>query len=347
MTPRHTVLILDDNPDVVESLRLLLEPSYRVLGATRVQEALCLLEQEEVHVIMTDQRMPEMSGVEFLARIREQWTDAVRVLLTGYADLPTVVDAVNVGNVHRYVSKPWDPEELLLILRQATERYEMHAERKRLLAELQVKNRELEQANVELAEAYDTTLEGWSRALELRDQETDGHTRRVTDMTLRLARAMGLPESEVVHLRRGALLHDIGKMAIPDGILLKPGPLTSKEWALMRHHPVYAHELLAPIRFLEPALAIPYCHHERWDGSGYPRGLKGEEIPLAARLFAVVDAWDALRSERPYHRALPETEVRAQIRSLAGTHFDPTVVGAFLAMLENEASSLLSVACSR
>jgi putative two-component system response regulator len=339
MKAGHPILILDDNPDVVESLRLLLEPEYRVLGAIRVRDALRLLEQEAVHVIMTDQRMPEMSGVEFLARTREKHADAVRVLFTGYADLATVVNAVNAGHVHRYIGKPWDPEELLSILRQAIERYELHTDRKRLLAELRAKNRELERANAELAEAYDTTLEGWSRALELRDQETDGHTRRVTEMTLRLARAMGLSEAERVHIRRGALLHDIGKMAIPDGILLKPGPLTPKEWSLMRHHPIYAHELLSPIRFLEPALDIPYCHHERWDGAGYPRGLKGEEIPLAARIFAVVDAWDALRSERPYHRALPEAEVRAQLQAQAGSHFDPAVVAAFLDLLADDTSA--------
>jgi putative nucleotidyltransferase with HDIG domain len=323
---------------VVESLGLLLQPTYRFLGATRVRQALRLLEEEEVHIIMTDQRMPEMSGVEFLSQIREKYTDAVRVLFTGYADLPSVINAVNLGNVHRYIGKPWDPEELLAVLRQATERYDLLAERKRLVAALQAKNRELEQANAELAEAYDTTLEGWSRALELRDQETEGHTRRVTEMTLRLARALGLDDGELVHVRRGALLHDIGKMAIPDGILLKPGPLTDEEWALMRHHPIYAHELLAPIRFLKAALDIPYCHHERWDGTGYPRGLKREEIPLAARIFAVVDAWDALRSERPYHQPLPEAEVRAQLRSLAGTHFDPKVVDAFLQMLASGAA---------
>ena len=188
---------------------------------------------------------------------------------------------------------------------------------------------DLQRSNVELALAYDKTLEGWSSALDLRDHETEGHTQRVTAMTLRLARALGLPDSDLVHLRRGALLHDIGKMGIPDSILLKPGPLTDEEWVVMKKHPVYAHELLSPIPHLCPALAIPYCHHEKWDGSGYPRGLKGEQIPLAARIFAVVDVWDALRSDRPYRRGWDEEKVREHIAQGSGQHFDPLVVEAF------------------
>jgi HD-GYP domain-containing protein (c-di-GMP phosphodiesterase class II) len=188
----------------------------------------------------------------------------------------------------------------------------------------------LQRANVELTMAYDTTLEGWSRALDLRDKETEGHTQRVTELTLRLARAMGVSEDELVHVRRGVLLHDIGKMGIPDSILLKPGPFTEEEWAIMRQHPLYAYKMLAPIVYLHSALDIPYCHHEKWDGTGYPRGLKGEEIPLAARIFAVVDVWDALRSDRPYRPAWPEEKAWEYIQEQAGKHFDPRVVEVFL-----------------
>ena len=191
---------------------------------------------------------------------------------------------------------------------------------------------DLQRYNLELSLAYDTTLEGWSHALDLRDRETEGHTQRVTEMTVRLARAMGLDELALIHLRRGAILHDIGKMGIPDAILLKPGPLTDQEWMTMKLHPVYAYELLSPIAFLHPALDIPYCHHEKWDGSGYPRGLEGEEIPLAARIFAVADVYDALRSDRPYRAAWSEERTLEYIRSQAGTHFDPTVVDEFLRM---------------
>jgi PAS domain S-box-containing protein len=192
---------------------------------------------------------------------------------------------------------------------------------------------DLQKSNAELSLAYDTTLEGWSRALDLRDHETVGHTRRVTEMTMRLAEAMGVPESELVHIHRGALLHDIGKMGIPDSILLKTGPLLDREWDIMRRHPLYAYELLSPIAFLRPALDIPYCHHEKWDGTGYPQGLKGTQIPLAARIFSVVDVWDALSSDRPYRVAWPEASVCAHIEALADTHFDPDVVRVFLSLL--------------
>ncbi len=189
---------------------------------------------------------------------------------------------------------------------------------------------ELQRTNTELALSYDRTLEGWSRALEFRDREAPGHTERVTSWTLRLAQALGLPDRELVHLRRGALLHDIGKMAIPDSILLKPGPLSDEEWVHMRRHPLYAYQLLSPIPFLRQALDIPLFHHEAWDGTGYPYGLAKESIPLAARVFAVVDVWDALRSVRPYRDAWPELKVQAHLRAQAGTSLDPSAVDTFL-----------------
>ena len=190
----------------------------------------------------------------------------------------------------------------------------------------------LQRSNIELQVAYDATLEGWVRALDLRDDETEGHTQRVTEMTLRLARCMGFSEADLVHIRRGALLHDIGKVGISDRLLLKPGKLEDDEWVTMRRHPVYAHDLLAPITYLRPALDIPFCHHEKWDGTGYPRGLKGDAIPLAARVFAIVDVWDALLSDRPYRQAWPIEKVKEYIQSQAGTHFDPQVVETFFAI---------------
>ena len=193
--------------------------------------------------------------------------------------------------------------------------------------------------------AYDATIAGWSRALDYRDHETEGHSHRVTELTLRLARAFGVGEDEMVHVRRGALLHDIGKMAVPDSVLLKPGPLDDSEWEVMRRHPAYAHEMLAPIAFLRPALDIPRCHHEKWDGTGYPQCLQGEQIPLAARLFAVVDVWDALRSDRPYRKAWDRGRVLDHIRGLSGTHFDPQVVRAFLALMaESDQRQALALA---
>ena len=188
---------------------------------------------------------------------------------------------------------------------------------------------ELQRSNIDLTFAYDSALEGWSRALELRDIETEGHTIRVTEMTLCLARAMGLGKEELVHVRRGSLLHDIGKMAVPDSILLKKGPLTDAEWEIMRSHPVYAYSMLSPIPYLRPALDIPYSHHERWDGSGYPRGLMADQISPAARIFAIADVWDALTSDRPYRKAWQAERAVEHIHEESGRHFDPAVVEAF------------------
>jgi putative nucleotidyltransferase with HDIG domain len=191
----------------------------------------------------------------------------------------------------------------------------------------------LQRSNVEITLAYDSTLEGWVRMLDLRDEETEGHTQRVTEMTLRLAQALGVEANEMVHIRRGALLHDIGKMGVPDSILHKPGPLTDEEQKIMRKHPEYAYNMLAPIAYLRPALDIPYNHHECWDGTGYPRGLKEKQIPLAARIFAVVDVWDALSHDRPYRKAWSPEKIREYIQSEFGGHFDPEVAGTFLKMV--------------
>jgi HD-GYP domain-containing protein (c-di-GMP phosphodiesterase class II) len=195
---------------------------------------------------------------------------------------------------------------------------------------------ELKSSNNELMLAYDTTIMGWSSALDLRDHETEGHTQRVTKATLRLAQAMGVSETDLVQIRRGALLHDIGKMPIPDKILLKPDALDDEEWEVMRQHPANARKLLSSIAYLKPALNIPYYHHEKWDGTGYPEGISGENIPLEARIFAVVDVWDALRSKRRYREAWTDEKVRSYIRNQAGKHFDPRVVEIFEELINTE-----------
>ena len=196
----------------------------------------------------------------------------------------------------------------------------------------------LNQTIEELVIAYDETIQGWATALEMRDSETQGHSARVCELTIALARKMNIPEKELVHLRRGVLLHDIGKMAIPDAILHKPGPLTDEEWRVMRRHPEYARTYLIKVPFLGPALDIPYFHHERWDGSGYPNGLVGENIPLYARVFAVVDVWDALTSDRPYRQAWPPEKTLAYLQTEAGRQFDPRVVAAFVELVQHQIS---------
>jgi putative nucleotidyltransferase with HDIG domain len=192
----------------------------------------------------------------------------------------------------------------------------------------------LQKSHLDLTLSYDATIEGWARALEMRDMETEGHSRRVVEITLDLAESMGIDGKELAHIRRGALLHDIGKMAVPDVILQKPGNLTDEEWEIMRLHPTYAMEWLSSTDYLLPALDIPYCHHEKWDGTGYPQGLKGNLIPKAARIFAIVDVWDALRSDRPYRKAWPRKKILEYIQDQSGKHFDPAVVVKFLEMLK-------------
>jgi HD-GYP domain-containing protein (c-di-GMP phosphodiesterase class II) len=192
----------------------------------------------------------------------------------------------------------------------------------------------LQRSNMEMAVAYEATIEGWSQAMDLRDKETEGHTQRVTGMAVQLAKAMQLNEEEIAHMRRGALLHDIGKLGVPDHILLKADNLTDEEWLIMKKHPQFAYNMLHSIAYLKHSLDIPYCHHEKWDGTGYPRGLKGEQIPLAARIFAIVDVWDALMSDRPYRKAWSKPDALQYLREQSGKHFDPQVVKTFF--LEHE-----------
>ena len=194
---------------------------------------------------------------------------------------------------------------------------------------------QLQRAHADLQEAYDKTIEGWVLALDLRDRETEGHTQRVTKMTEKLAKALGFPDEEITHIKRGALLHDMGKMGIPDEILQKPGPLTDDEWVIMRRHPEMAYQMLSQIKYLAKAITIPYYHHERWDGSGYPHKLKGEDIPLQARMFAVVDVWDALSSDRPYRKKMPHKEVVEYLLKESGRLFDPHVIEKFIPLLSN------------
>ena len=248
-----------------------------------------------------------------------------------YAGVPLVAEGHWLGTLEVMDAGPRELHDdqqrgLLALARQVMALLEL----RRVTADRDEVTRQLARANIELNDAYDATLESLAHALDMRDKEVEGHLVRVADITVRLARAMGVPEEDLVHIRRGALLHDIGKMVIPDSVLLKPSALTEDEWEVMHRHPVYAYEMLSPIPLLVPALDIPHCHHERWDGEGYPRQLGGEAIPLAARIFSVVDVWDALRSDRPYRPGWREERVKEYITKRAGADFDPAVVDAFM-----------------
>jgi PAS domain S-box-containing protein len=243
--------------------------------------------------------------------------------------------AISYRALHKNGEYIWLETTARIIFNSDNEAVEIQAST-RDITERKKAQMELQRANQDLRAAYDITIEGWVRALDLRDHETEGHTQRVTEMTVRLARALGCTEEDIVHIQRGALLHDIGKMGIPDEILLKPGPLTDPEWKKMRRHPEYADQMLSKISYLEKARIIPFYHHERWDGSGYPRALRGEDIPLFARLFAVVDVWDALSSDRPYRKRLPPGEVIKYLKEESGKLFDPMIVETFLAIVDTK-----------
>lgn len=243
-----------------------------------------------------------------------------------YVAVPLVAKGLVQGVLECFRRSPWTPDQAWLdLLDTFAGQAAIAVENATLLGDLQ-------RSFGELALAYEATLDGWSRALDLRDTNTEGHSQRVTEITLRLARAIGMREADLGHVRRGALLHDIGKMGIPDAILLKTGPLTEEEWRIMRRNPAHAYELLRSIPYLRPALDIPYCHHECWDGTGYPRGLHGEQIPLAARIFAIADTWDALRSDRPYRTAWSRERALEHIRAQGGAAFDPKIVDVFLGL---------------
>jgi PAS domain-containing protein len=254
-----------------------------------------------------------------------------------YFGAPMIAKGGVIGVLEVYLRRPFTPDG------EWTDFLEALAGQAAIAADNANLFNDLQRSNDELIMAYDSTLEGWARALDYRDKETEGHSRRVTDMTVELARTMGLPEEEIVHIKRGALLHDIGKLGVPDGVLLKPGKLSDAERKQMERHPRIAYELISPVEFLRPAIDIPFCHHEKWDGSGYPRGLKAGEIPFSARIFSVVDVWDALRSERPYRTAWPVEKVTAYLRSRAGIDFDPRTVGMFLKHLETAAADTPSI----
>jgi putative two-component system response regulator len=322
-TIRSTILIVDDDAAGREVLESILEADgYELILAENGYQALELAKAIHPDIILLDVMMPGMDGFEVCRRIRsEKLIAEVPVLfLTALDDRQSLLSGLEAG-ADDFISKPPDRFELRarLLGISRLNRY------RKLLDERQ----NLEVTHQQLLLAYDKTIEGWSRAMDLRDKETEGHTRRVTQMTLKLAEYFGIQGEMLTHIQRGALLHDMGKLGIPDSILLKPSKLDDEEWALMRQHPQMAYDMLYPIEYLRPALDIPYCHHEKWDGSGYPRGLREEQIPFSARIFAVVDVWDALTSDRPYRAAWDKEKTLDFIKQGAGSHFDPQIVEVF------------------
>jgi len=276
----------------------------------------------------------ELKGTAVTALVHPEDADQIIELLAtpAQSDITTTIPYRARRKNGEYV---WLETTARIFFDQESQQQEIQAS-SRDITERKQSQEALQQAHTSLQEAYDKTIEGWVLALDLRDRETEGHTQRVTEMTVKLARLLGYSEEEIVHIRRGALLHDIGKMGIPDEILQKPGPLTDDEWVIMRKHPQYAYQMLAPINYLKQALIIPYYHHESWNGNGYPHKLKGEEIPIFARLFTVVDVWDALCSDRPYRKGMQLKDVVDYIQKEAGRLFDPEIVAKFIPLIDHK-----------
>ena len=323
------VLIVDDEYSGRETLQSVLEgEGYELEMAENGLQAIEKAKKLLPDVIVLDVMMPGMSGLEVCQRIRSdpQIAEIPIIILTALDDRESLLNALKAG-ADDFVSKPFDRYELRARL--------MGITRLNRYQKLIQDRARLREANEHLLAAYEATIEGWSRALDLRDRETEDHSRRVTQLTVKMAEAQGMSADEIMHIRRGSLLHDMGKIGVPDAILHKPAALTDEEWTIMRKHPQLVYDLLYSVEYLRPALNIPYCHHEKWDGTGYPRGLKGEQIPLSARLFAVVDVWDALTSDRPYRPAWSQEEALIFIREQSGSHFDPQAVDLFFRVIES------------
>ena len=322
------VLIVDDEYMGRETLQSVLEgEGYELEMAENGLQAIEKAKKLLPDVILLDVMMPGMTGFEVCQRIRNdpQIAEIPIIILTALDDRESLLNALKAG-ADDFISKPFDRYELRARLMGITRlnRYQ------KLIQE----RAKLREANAQLLSAYEATIEGWSHALDLRDRETEGHSRRVAELTVQMARDFGMNEDEIIHIRRGALLHDMGKIGVPDSILHKPDKLTDEEWGIMRKHPEFAYNMLYPIEYLRPALDIPYCHHEKWDGTGYPRKLKGQETPVSARLFAIVDVWDAITSDRPYRAAWSEEKALAYIREQSDKHFDPQVVDLFFKVVK-------------
>ncbi len=323
-----TILIVDDEYSGRETLQSVLEgEGYNLVMAENGPQAIEKAKAFLPDVILLDVMMPGMTGFEVCERIRNdpQVAEIPIIILTALDDRESLLTGLKAG-ADDFISKPFDRFELRARLIGITRLNRYHK-----LVEERAK---LQQSHAKLLEAYEATIEGWSHAMDLRDRETEGHSRRVAELTVKMAKAFGMKDQDLVHIRRGAFIHDMGKLGVPDAILQKPAALTDQEWEIMRKHPQLAHDMLYPIEYLRPAMDIPLNHHEKWDGTGYPRGLKNEEIPVAARLFSVVDVWDALTSDRPYRPAWKEEDALDYIREQSGLHFDPQVVDLFFKVIE-------------
>ena len=335
--PFDRILVVDDEEAIREIVSsMLIAAQFHPRQASSGREALSLLESgEEFDLVLSDLMMAEMDGIALLERTKEKFPDLPVVMVTAVHDISIALQAIRNG-AYDYLLKPFEREQLLATVRRALENRRLKREndtyRTNLEALVAARTQQLKTAMSNLERSYDITLEALGEALDLKDAETQGHSRRVTAYTIAMAKQMGLPKEEISVIARGAFLHDIGKMAIPDRILTKPGKLTADEIEIMKEHAYLGYKILNKIPFLTDAAEIVYAHQERYDGTGYPRGLKADEIPLGARIFSIADTLDAMTSNRPYRDAQTFQAARKEIEAWSGRQFDPRVVHVFLGM---------------
>ena len=362
MRHEHTVLFVDDEVNILKALqRLLRTEDMNVLCAARAAEALDLLEKHPTQVVVTDQRMPEMSGVDFLAHVRERQPDIVRMMLTGYTEMKVAVDAINRGEIYRLITKPWNDDELRATLRQAFDHADLKAEIKRLNQvtreqnfKLQDMNRNLEgkvrdrtkqlaEKHQQLRTAYVQTIRALSEAVDAKDAYTRGHSERVGVYASKIAREMNFPKDVIERVYIAGLLHDVGKIGVRDAVITKPERLTPEEYIEIKAHPEIGFRILEPVEFLRDVAPCVRHHHEWYDGSdrGYPDRLRGDQIPLPSRIILVADTVEAMTSDRPYRKALSLEAVISEIHKYTGTQFDPKVTEPFLRLIEREGESFI------
>jgi len=362
MRYEHTVLFVDDEVNILKALqRLLRSENMNVLCASRAADALDLLDKHPTQVVVTDQRMPEMSGVDFLAHVRERQPDIVRMMLTGYTEMKVAVDAINRGEIYRLITKPWNDDELRATLRQAFDHADLKAEIKRLNQvkreqnfKLQDMNRNLEakvrertkqlaEKHQQLRTAYVQTIRALSEAVDAKDAYTRGHSERVGVYASKIAREMNFPKEVIERVYIAGLLHDVGKIGVRDAVITKPERLTPAEYEEIKAHPEIGYRILEPVEFLRDVAPCVRHHHEWYDGSnrGYPDRLMGEQIPLPSRIILVADTVEAMTSDRPYRKALSLEAVVSEIEKYTGSQFDPIVTDAFLRLLEREGESFI------
>lgn len=319
------ILVVDDDALICQALsRILQNEGHEVVSHTDPHKA---AEERDFSVVITDFMMPNMNGIELLGLLKESNPHATRLMLTAAADFKVALEAVNRGEVYRLLSKPWNLAELTSVVKQSVEHQRLMSENRRLQAELKKRNEHLEAAVIERTNGL---LDGMVRALDYRDTETQWHSRRVSLYAKRLGEKVDIRGQELEMIGQGALLHDIGKIGVRDSILLKPGPLTPEEWVEMKLHPEIGMRMLSAIPYLKDATQIVYQHQERWDGKGYPSTVKGNDIVVGARIFSIVDALDAITSDRPYRKGRPLDVAKSEIGRVGGSQLDPDLVKAFL-----------------